>query len=294
MNGLIQFMTTVIRTFYEFTVTLGFPSYALAIILLGIVVRILLFPLSLKQMKSTLGMSEVQPELKEIQKKYANNREKMNEEMQRLYKEYDINPVAGCLPILIQMPILYGLFRALREYQFTEYDSFLWIEHLNDKDPYFILPIVLAAAMFIQQRFMMPKGSPMADNPSMKIMLYVMPFMMGFFALQFPSGLSVYWVTTTVLMIFQQLVMNKQRAKEMEKRAELRAKREEERERRKKAEKLRGQNPSKRKSNKEIKAIQKAKKDNTYRPPSKDGSTRIFDPKNPKAVYQKPSDKKKR
>ena len=124
MNTLVQFMKSAIGVFYDFTQVIGFPSYALAIVLIGVVVRILLFPLSLKQMKSMLGMSEIQPELKEIQAKYSGNREKMNEEMQRLYQEYDVNPMAGCLPILIQMPILYSLFRALRTYKFTENDAF--------------------------------------------------------------------------------------------------------------------------------------------------------------------------
>ncbi|MFP5527568.1 membrane protein insertase YidC [Peptococcus simiae] len=293
MNTLVQFMTSVIGAFYDFTQTIGFPSYALAIILLGIVVRILLFPLSLKQMKSMLGMSEIQPELKEIQAKYASNREKMNEEMQRLYVEYEVNPMAGCLPILIQMPILYALFRALRTFQFTENDSFFWIEHLNDKDPYFILPVVLAVVMFLQQRLSMPKGSPMADNPSMKAMLYVMPVMMGVFALQFPAGLCVYWVTTSALMIFQQIIMNKQRKKEQERRAEERAKRQAERELKAKEERLKGHNPSKKKSKKELKAIHKAKKGTGYKAPSQAGSTKGFDPNNPKAVYR-PANKKKK
>lgn len=292
MNTLVQFMKSAIGVFYDFTQVVGFPSYALAIVLIGVVVRILLFPLSLKQMKSMLGMSEIQPELKEIQAKYSGNREKMNEEMQRLYQEYDVNPMAGCLPILIQMPILYSLFRALRTYKFTENDTFFWIQHLNDKDPYFILPVVLAIVMFLQQRLAMPKGSPMADNPSMKAMLYVMPVMMGFFALQFPSGLCVYWVTTSALMIFQQIVMNKQRKKELEKRAEERAKRQAEREQQAKEERLKGQNPSKRKSKKELKALHKAKKGTGYKAPSKSGGTKGFDPNKPKAVYRPPGKKK--
>lgn len=283
----------MIHMFFELTKAIGFPSYALAIILIGIMVRIILFPLSLKQMKSTLGMSEIQPELQEIKLKYGNNRQKMNEEMQRLYQEYEINPVAGCLPILIQMPILYALFQALRTYQFTEYDRFFWIEHLNNADPIYVLPIVLALAMFIQQKLMMPKGSPMANNPSMKVMLYVMPIMMGSFAFKFPAGLSVYWVTTTVIMIFQQVIMNKQRAKELERRAEARAKREEMRAKRQEEERLKGQNPSKRKTKKELKAIHKSKKDASYHPPSKDGDG-TFDPNNPKAVYKRPSSTKRK
>lgn len=281
-------MTQFIHMLYNFTVTLGFPSYALAIILLGIVVRVLLFPLSMKQMKSTLGMAEIQPELTQLQKKYANNREKLSEEMNKLYKEYSVNPAAGCLPILIQMPILYALFVAMREYNFEENASFFWIESLNNVDPYKILPIILALVMFLQQKLAMVKGSPAADNPTMKIMLYVMPVMMGFFALNFPSGLCLYWVTTSTLMIFQQLVMNRSRKIELEKRAEMREKLKVEREARLEEEKRKGQNPSKKKTKQQLKTEHKAKQreGNSYKAPG--NTTSGFNPNKPKATYKPP------
>lgn len=288
MRWFIDLMTQFIHVLYNFTVTIGFPSYALAIILLGIIVRVLLFPLSMKQMKSTLGMAEIQPELQQLQKKYANNREKLSEEMNKLYKEYSVNPAAGCLPILIQMPILYALFVAMREYNFAENASFFWIESLNDVDPYKILPILLALVMFLQQKLAMVKGSPAADNPTMKIMLYVMPVMMGFFALNFPSGLCLYWVTTSTLMIFQQLVMNRSRKIELEKRAVMREKIKEEREERIEEEKRKGQNPSKRKTKQQLKTEHKAKQReaNSYKAP---GDTATgFNPNKPKATYKPP------
>lgn len=270
-------MTQFIQLLYQFTVNIGFPSYALAIVLLGVVVRILLFPLNLKQMKSTIGMSEIQPQMQELQKKYANNREKLNEEMMKLNKEYDVNPAAGCLPMLIQMPILYALFTAMRQYSFDEHASFFWINSLNDKDHLYILPVLLAIVTYLTQRYMMPKGSPMADNPSMKVMLYTMPIMMLVFSINFPSGLCLYWVTTSTLMVFQQLVMNKQRTKEMARRALEREKRAEEREELKVVEKSKGQNPSKRKTQKQIKQEQKARKRGD-----------AFDKNNPKATYTPP------
>lgn len=280
----VAFMKDVIHAIYELTVTVGFPSYALAIIILGVIVRVLLLPLSIKQMKSMLGMSEIQPELAQLQKQYANNREKLAQEMNRLYEEYDVHPMAGCLPMLIQMPILYALFRAMREYNFQENASFLWIQSLNNTDNLFILPVVLGVVMFIQQRLSMPKGSGMDSNPTMKMMLYVMPVMMAFMGLQFPSGLCLYWITTSALMVFQQLYMNRLRKKEMAKRAEARAERMAQREEEQKQRVKQGQNPSKRKSKQQLKNEHKAKKRelNTqnaeYKAPSKKGGGATYHP----------------
>lgn len=273
-------MTQFIDTLYQFTVTIGFPSYALAIIILGIIVRILLFPLSLKQMKSMLGLSEIQPELKALQEKYANNREKLSQEMSKLYKDYEINPAAGCLPILIQMPILYALFQAMREYNFTENASFFWIDSLNNTDQTYILPIVLALVMFITQKLAMGQNSTMQDNPSMKVMLYGMPIMMGFFAINFPSGLCLYWVTTSIFLIFQQLVMNHSRKKELEKRAIEREKRQAERAIAQEEER-RQHKPSKKKTKTQLRTEhnQRKKTKATYKPPSGDSTATYKRPK---------------
>lgn len=285
MSSFVDLMTSFIHGLYGFTESIGFPSYAFAIILLGVIVRILLFPLSLKQMKSTLGMSEIQPELKEVQQKYRSNPEKMNEEMKRLYSEYDVNPAAGCFPILVQMPILYALFRALREYDFAQNASFFWINSLNDIDPYKILPVILAVVMFGQQKLAMPKET-MNANASMKMLLYFMPVMMLFFSMRFPAGLCLYWITTSVIMIFLQLIMNKQRKKELAKRAELRKERELEREKKQKEQKRVGQNPNK-KRQRVHRARHKARYEET-------GSIANFNPKNPKPTYQKPAAKKQK
>jgi YidC/Oxa1 family membrane protein insertase len=279
-------MKDVIHGIYGLTVSMGFPSYALAIIILGIIVRVLLLPLSIKQMKSMLGMSEIQPELQQLQKQYANNREKLAQEMNRLYEEYDVHPMAGCLPMLIQMPILYALFRAMREYNFEENASFFWIQSLNNTDSLFILPVALGLVMFAQQKLAMPKES-LAANPSMKMMVYVMPVMMAVMGVQFPSGLCLYWITTSALMVFQQLYMNSLRKKELAKRAELRAQREAQRQVEQKEQAKKGQNPSKRKTKQQLKNEHKARKrdqkveDGTYKAPSKKGSGATYHP--PKA-----------
>ena len=116
MSTLVSIFTSFIDALYSLTNAINFPSYALAIIILGLIVRLILLPLTIMQMKSMLGMTEIQPELQRLQKQYANNREKLSEEMMKLYQEYNVKPAAGCLPILIQLPILYILFWAIRDY----------------------------------------------------------------------------------------------------------------------------------------------------------------------------------
>lgn len=221
LQPVADLISKVIDALYQVTVMIGFPSYALAIILISILIKIILFPFMQKQMKSTMNMQEVQPKLEYLQKKYKNNPEKMNEEVMKLYKEYNVNPMSGCLPLLIQMPILIGLFGALRQYDFDpiEHATFFWIPNLADKDPLFILPVLVAATMFLQQKISMATTPQAAENPTMKTMLYVMPAMMLFVCWSMPSGLCLYWAFFSILSIVQQFFMNKQKRKEMEARA---------------------------------------------------------------------------
>ncbi len=208
----------VIDMLYGLTVTVGFPSYAIAIILVSILIKLILYPLMQKQMKSTMNMQEVQPKLEYVQKKYKNNPEKLNEEMMKLYKEYDVNPAAGCLPLLIQFPILIGLFMALRQHSFTpvEHAVFFWVPNLSDVDPLHILPILVAATMFLQQKLSMATtGGNEQTAQMMKTMLYVMPAMMLFVCWSMPAGLCLYWAFFSVLSIIQQHFMNKAKRKEI-------------------------------------------------------------------------------
>ena len=207
---------------YQVTAAIGFPSYALAIILISILLKLILYPLMQKQMKSTMNMQEVQPKLEYVQKKYKNNPEKMNEEVMKLYKEYDINPMAGCLPLLIQMPILIGLFMALRQYNFDpiEHATFFWVPNLGQADPLHILPVLVALTMYAQQKVTMSaSGGNEQTAQMMKTMLYMMPAMMLFVCWSMPAGLCLYWAFFSVLSIIQQYFMNKQKKKEMEARA---------------------------------------------------------------------------
>ena len=216
LQPIADLISGVITALYDVTVAIGIPSYALAIILISILLKIILFPLMQKQMKSTMNMQEVQPKLEYLQKKYKNNPEKMNEEVMKLYKEYNINPMSGCLPLLIQMPILIGLFGALRQYDFVNaaHATFFWIPNLGDKDPFYILPVLVALTMFLQQKISMGSSDAMAANPTMKMMLYIMPAMMLFVCWNMPSGLCLYWAFFSILSIVQQFFLNKQRDKE--------------------------------------------------------------------------------
>ena len=284
MSTLVSIFTSFIDALYALTNAISFPSYALAIIILGLIVRIILLPLTIMQMKSMLGMTEIQPELQRLQKQYANNREKLSEEMMKLYQEYNVKPAAGCLPILIQLPILYILFWAIRDYNFADsaHANFFWISSLNNTDPTYILPIVLGIIMFIQQKIAM-SINPQAMDPSnpmnmtMKMMLYVMPVMMGVSAIMMPSGLVIYWLTTSGFMVFQQILMNRIRKKELAKRAEERAEREAQRQKELEEEKKRGQNKSKKKTKQQLKNEHKAKKrEAKYQAPAKEGSSATY------------------
>jgi len=244
-----EFFTWIVDKLFDLTNLIGFPSYALAIILIAIIIKILLYPMSLKQMKSTLGMQEIQPKMQELQKKYKNDPDKLNKAMSALYKEHDVKPTAGCLPLLIQMPILIGLYQAMRYYEFTnlDYAGFFWIPNLAESDPYYILPIIVAISMFLQQKITMVG---MEDNPTMKMMLYVMPLMIGWMSISFPSGLCLYWAIFSLMGIIQQFFLNRKRKAELAVRAEKAEAERLERERIKEEQRLRGQAPSKRKVDK--------------------------------------------
>ncbi len=222
LQPIADLFIAIVDGLYQVTAAVGFPSYALAIIMISVLIKLLLYPLMQKQMKSTMNMQEVQPKIQYLQKKYKNNPEKMNEEVMKLYKEYDISPMAGCLPLLIQMPILIGLFMALRQYHFDpiEHASFFWIANLGEIDPLHILPVFVAVTMFLQQKMTMTStGGNEQTEQMMKTMMYMMPAMMLFVCWSMPAGLCLYWGFFSILSMIQQHFMNKTKKKEMEARA---------------------------------------------------------------------------
>lgn len=200
-HPLVVFVQFFLETFYNFTSALGFHSYGFAIILLTIFIKVLMYPLTKKQVESMKGMQELQPKLKKIQEQYKGNPQMLQQRMTELYKEAGVNPLAGCLPLLIQMPILMGMFYALQGYTYPSEASqvFFWIHSLSEPDPYYILPVLSAATTWYQQ-----KQTTGEQNAQMKMMMIFMPIFIGWISLNFAAGLVLYWVTMNIVQIGQQ------------------------------------------------------------------------------------------
>lgn len=200
LSGIVKSLLTI---FYDLTVTAGIPSYGVAIILLTIFIKMLLYPLTVKQVKSMKAMQEIQPKLKALQEKYKDNKEKLTKEMSELYRSSGVNPLAGCLPLIVQMPVLIAIFFAIREYNYVGDSSFLWLQSLsqdNPSDPYYIIPVLAAATTYWQQK---QTTTDMA-NAQAKMMMTLMPIFIGYITITFPAGLGIYWVVGNLVQIAQQ------------------------------------------------------------------------------------------
>ncbi len=204
-DPLVQVFRLVFEGFYNLTAAVGFANYGIAIILMTILVKALMYPLTAKQVRSMKAMQDLQPALKKLQKDYKNNPQLLQQKMAELYKEAGVNPLAGCLPLLIQMPILMGVYYCLYGYSYSGDPTFLWLTSLSDTDPLYVLPILSALTTYIQQKQTMASNGQ--DNQQMKIMSYMMPLFIGWISLSFPSGLVVYWVTMNLCQIAQQWYM---------------------------------------------------------------------------------------
>ncbi|MFJ7639745.1 YidC family membrane integrase SpoIIIJ [Peribacillus sp. NPDC097264] len=182
-------------------------SYGLGIIAVTLIIRLILLPLMIKQVKSSKAMQAIQPEMKELQAKYSSKdaatQQKLQKETMALFSKYNVNPLAGCLPIVVQMPILIGFYHAISRTHEISLHSFLWFD-LGSPDPYYILPIIAGITTFIQQKLSM---AGMNSNPQMAaqmtMMLYIMPVMIVIFAINFPAALSLYWVVGNLFGIVQ-------------------------------------------------------------------------------------------
>ena len=178
-------------------------QFGLSIIFVTILVRLLILPLMIKQVKSTKAMQAIQPEMNRLREKYsskdAETQQKLQQETMALFQKHGVNPLAGCLPIFIQMPILIAFYHAIMRTTEIANHSFLWFD-LGDKDPYFILPLVAGVTTYIQQKISMVGQD---NNPTMQMMLYIMPIMIIVFAINFPAALSLYWVVGNIFSIAQ-------------------------------------------------------------------------------------------
>ncbi|GAB7388497.1 YidC family membrane integrase SpoIIIJ [Bacillaceae bacterium] len=182
-----------------------FGSYGLAILVVTIIVRLLLLPLMVKQLKNSKIMQALQPEMQKIREKYQNNQQKMQEEMMKLFQKHNVNPLAGCFPLLVQMPILIAFYQAIIRDEAIRNHTFLWM-NLGDPDPYYVLPALAALTTFIQQKMM---GINFNANPQAKMMLYIMPLMILVIAVSLPSALSLYWVYGNLFTIVQSYFLYK-------------------------------------------------------------------------------------
>jgi len=180
-------------------------NWGWAIILLTLLIKILFYPLSAASYKSMAGMKKLQPRIQTLKERYKDDRQKFQMEMMALYKKEKINPAGGCLPILIQIPVFIALYWALLESVELRHAPFaLWLQDLTAKDPYFVLPVLMGASMWLQQKL---NPAPM-DDIQKKVMA-IMPIALTFLFLTFPQGLVLYWVVNNVLSIAQQWYINK-------------------------------------------------------------------------------------
>ena len=196
-----------------------FNNYGITIVVFTIIVKACLFPLYADQIKHSARMADVQPKMQALQKKYANDKEMLNIKMMELYKEEKFNPMRGCLPMLIQMPIIFGLFALLRNpTDFIEsntmlmavHEAFMWMPDLSQPDPW-VLPILAGISTFIsfsQTQSQNPMGGDNSTASMMKMMKYFFPITIVWMGRSFPAGLTIYWFVGTVIQIFQTKGLN--------------------------------------------------------------------------------------
>lgn len=176
--------------------------YGIALLIVTILVRLLILPLVMKQLRATRKMQELQPQIANIRAKYQGDNQKMQEELMKLYQQAGVNPFAGCLPILIQLPILWALFGAIEGNMALNQSSFLWIRQLGAPDHLYILPIIAALTTYLSQRIVMTTA-----DPQTKFMLYTMPVFVFLFASRFAAGLALYWIYGNLFMAVQSYFM---------------------------------------------------------------------------------------
>jgi YidC/Oxa1 family membrane protein insertase len=183
-------------------------AYGLVLVFFGILVRILLWPLNQKAMRANMQLQAVQPLMKEIQEKYKNDPQKVQQEMFKLYKEHGVNPLGGCWPMLLPMPVLFALFFVFQNTIELRGASFLWLPDLSRPDPLYIIPIMMGLSMWGLSKV---GQIGMEPNPQMKMMLYVLPVMMTFLFLNFASGLNLYYAVSNIASIPQQWLLARER-----------------------------------------------------------------------------------
>jgi len=213
LQGVVQpFATIVMRILLWMRATLNL-SYGWVLVIFGVAVRLLLWPLNQKAMRTSMKMSRLQPELAEIQKRYKSDPQRMQSEIMRVYREHGMSPfssLSGCLPMLLPMPILFALFFVFQNTIEFRGVPFLWLSDISLKDPYFIVPVLMGVSMFVLSIIGMRNSPP---NPQAKMMAYVLPVMMTVFFLNLASGLNLYYAVQNITAIPQQWLIANERGK---------------------------------------------------------------------------------
>ena len=190
----------VLRTINEFT-----QNFGLTIILLTVCIKLLFAPLQYKSYRSMKDMQLIQPKVQAIQEKYKEDRERLNKELISLYRDHKVNPVGGCLPMILQMPVFIALFNILyMTIDLRQAPFMLWIQDLSVPDPFYVLPVIMGATMVIQQKI-----TPTTMDPTQAKIMLILPVMLTFLFLTFPAGLVLYWLTNNTLTIVQQFVTDR-------------------------------------------------------------------------------------
>ncbi|MBX6378983.1 MAG: membrane protein insertase YidC [Clostridia bacterium] len=205
-KDLLSGFAAALNLFYGWT-----GNYGWAIVLLTLAIRLALWPLTQSQLLSAKRMQELQPSIERLRKKYANDQQRLNEEMMKLFRENRINPAAGCLPMLVQLPFLWAIYEVLRTYEAFQGASFLWIANLRAADPYFVLPVLAAVATFAQMWLSSGKSGLVGPQ---RTMVFVMPLMVLLITRSLPAGLALYWVVSTLVSVAQQMMVPGRRVAE--------------------------------------------------------------------------------
>ncbi|MHB1405044.1 MAG: YidC/Oxa1 family membrane protein insertase [Desulfitobacteriaceae bacterium] len=219
MNIIVEWMTELLKWLYNLTSIVGLANYGVAIILLTIIIKTLIFPLTWKQMVSMRKTVDLQPKIKEIQKKFKDKPQEANAKIMELYKENKVNPAGGCLPLVVQLPIFWALYSTLLHFPYGSAASANFLGYnltqvYGFTSPYHLtLPLLAAATTFFQTKVTSPNAS---QDPTQKMMLYIMPVFLGYISATVPSGLGLYWVTMNIVSILQQLIINKKLNKDKE------------------------------------------------------------------------------
>jgi YidC/Oxa1 family membrane protein insertase len=189
--AILNFMYSLIR------------NYGFAIMIFALLIKAIFFPLSRQMVMSQHKMQKIQPELKKIQQKYKNDPQRLNQEMMHLYKTYKVNPLSGCLPLLVQMPIFFALFRTLTTaIEFRQASFIFWITDLSLRDPYYVLPISMGVMMLVQ-------SLTTTVDPRQRLMVLFMPIFMVWIFLSLPSGLQLYWFSYNILTLIEHFIVRR-------------------------------------------------------------------------------------